>query len=150
LALGVGLRAQAVLGGVSPEVIYHATYYRLDGLAVGALLATIVRDPRRAVRLRAWTRPILAGAACPLGILAVWQQGFWRDQPVTEIVGYLAVALAFGALVTAVVVDTNSSNAVSRVFSVRPLCVLGQLSFAIYLFHWPVAAWVKASIYDSS
>src|SRR5262249_27216665 len=53
LALGVGLRAQAVLGGVSPEVIYHATYYRLDGLAVGALLATIVRDPRRAVRLRA-------------------------------------------------------------------------------------------------
>jgi len=107
----------------------------IDGLAAGAVVAVMMRDPVMRTRLTAWAVP--AGLAC----FALWLvcPFFGRHSAP----GVLASALRQTALVGAFAawlarVLTAPSSASARVLSTPPLRFFGKYSYAMYLFNQPV------------
>ena len=132
--LGALLAGSAVLTFVwrdAPDTVYYATPVRMGEILVGALLAVFVTS----VTLT----PLVRRAAGGLGFLALagsaW--AWWNvEQSSTSLShGFLLLyALGSGALVLAVCVP----GPVRSALAFEPLRLLGLVSYAVYLFHWPL------------
>ena len=128
--LALALEANRYWWGVTP--------LRLDGLAVGCLLALCWSDSeRRALlqRLAPWA--VGAGLVFYLMVMALFK-GFWGI--VVDSIGYTVVALFFGALLTLCLTPETLGE---RVFSWPILRFFGKYSYAIYIFHPFVALVVR-------
>jgi peptidoglycan/LPS O-acetylase OafA/YrhL len=147
LGLGIVLRIVALMWGATLEELYFATPLRLDGLAVGALVAVAVRTPDWHVHLRRWAGPIFLIGSVLLIVLDIKTDGLRRTQISTETVGFLLVAIVFGALITLVVMARPGAPVV-RALNFMPLRVVGVVSFGLYLIHQIVAAEVSRFIVD--
>jgi peptidoglycan/LPS O-acetylase OafA/YrhL len=126
VALSPVARLAAASLGASTQPIYFSTPFRLDGLAVGALLACL-RPHFRTLRPYAWIV-----VACTFGAISslVGHYGGLRQTPY-ELAFSLSLASAmFGAML----VLALTSSIVSGVFSLRPLRVLGTYSYGLYVF----------------
>ncbi len=137
----------------------------LVGAAISSLLMVVFYDP--ANTNRSYYGTDTRGAAILLGValaatLAVWGPIRGRvGRVVLEVVGVagvivLAVAwirlsgesatlyrggfLACGLATIAVIAAAAHPEAgpISRALSFRPLCLLGLISYGVYLFHWPI------------
>jgi peptidoglycan/LPS O-acetylase OafA/YrhL len=121
------------------NLVYNGTHTRAAELLVGVALAQYL----------AWDRPTADGVAGHRG--AGWLAGRWAgplalaafvalvmgasiDQAWIYSGGLVAVALVSAVLIAAVV----AGGFPARLLSVRPLVVVGTMSYGIYLFHWPV------------
>ena len=122
--------------GASGWLVYHYTPGRIDGLALGALIALLVRDPLSASRLRRWSPYAALVAVGVLTMLAIRSRGLTNDAANFQMmsVGYSAIALLFAAAVARVVTG-DPTGRVAQVLSARPLVTLGTFSYAIYVFH---------------
>ncbi|HTY41268.1 MAG TPA: acyltransferase [Thermoanaerobaculia bacterium] len=136
-ALAGGLRVAAAARGVTPEALHRLTFFRMDALALGGLVAWIAVDPVRRALLRrrlptAWTASglILAGL-CVVGRGAV--------SPVMTRFGYTAFALFYAGLVFAAFDRAGSPGVLSRTLRWPWLRAFGKYSYAMYVFHYPVA-----------
>ena len=120
----------------STEFVYTLTALRCDGLLLGALVACLHHQGilvRFSSALK-WTA--LAGLA--LLCYGVFRDhGTWYVDPAIERFGYLGVDVLFASLIAAVLVWQNSSwfKAARSPF----LVFFGKYSYAIYLFHLPIA-----------
>lgn len=124
------LRAALLHGGVLPEAVYTFTPCRLDTLAVGALLAVLVRV--RPERAPAVARGLLAlGGAATLAVVVV-AGGLPARDPVVQVAGLSALALAFGGVVLAVV----QPGGAPRWLAHPALTTVGKYSYAIYLLSY--------------
>jgi peptidoglycan/LPS O-acetylase OafA/YrhL len=130
--------------GGDPSRVYYGTDTRAAPLLLGALLAF----GWPAARL---TRDVGRGAS---GVLdAIGLAGLagllvaivtWRDfDPWLYPWGLLVVALASAAIVAAAV---HPAARVGRFLGVGPLRWIGQRSYGIYLWHWPVMALTRPGI----
>jgi peptidoglycan/LPS O-acetylase OafA/YrhL len=110
----------------SPVTAYYSTPARIWELGAGALCALLP------VRLRVPGRGWLAGA----GLAAVIASAFLLSgrTPSPGIVVALPV-LGTTALILA---GRDGTTAVGRALAVRPLTVVGDWSYSIYLWHWPL------------
>jgi peptidoglycan/LPS O-acetylase OafA/YrhL len=131
--LGTGnFMAPELLG----EFIHRATITRLDALAVGALIAAVLRNPDWTQRVR---RQIKLIAPAAFGtFLLMWlaeQQGISFPGNPGNTFGYLATAIAYGCVVFVCVTDQGSNHPVCRLARWRPLRSIGRYSYAIYVFH---------------
>jgi peptidoglycan/LPS O-acetylase OafA/YrhL len=127
------LRAALFLRGGWEWGIYIFTPCRIDALAIGGLLAVVLRDEERlAMRLLGCARWV----ALVLGIVTL--AGLWknpgRDGWVSMTAGYTLLAGFFAALLLAALAAPPGSVS-GRVFNNRGLRTLGKYSYGLYVYH---------------
>jgi peptidoglycan/LPS O-acetylase OafA/YrhL len=125
-----GLATHHVTGWLS---IYQLTFFQLDGLGAGALLALLVQNPA----LLKWLgRYAGAGAVLSGVIFAVCSRNpmFSREQnSVTfNLFGYTLLVLVFAFALA--YLFANGQSWIGRALSVRPMVVLGAVSYGVYLY----------------
>jgi len=142
---------------IDPSRIYYGTDTRATGLLFGAALAFVWRPGERtsretcarlarrgscpAGRLRrkwGWIRPALLDAVglAALAGLAAFCLTLDEFQPLLYSGGFAAVGLTTAALVA--VVAHPQARVGTRLLGWRPLRWVGERSYGIYLWHWPV------------
>ena len=109
-----------------PEWSYFATYTRVWELALGGLLA-FASFPQ--------LEPRLAAAVTGLGVSGILVSGFVFSTatPYPGIAALLPTAAA-----GLVIIGGATDNAVGRVLGLWPFRYVGDRSYSIYLWHWPV------------
>lgn len=134
LAVAVGLLAagsfaySVLLTSTDPARAYFVTPTRAWEFAAGALLSLVVLRPAPdAVRTAlGW-----AGAAA-----IVWSGLALTSE--TPFPGWIAAAPVVGTVVVIATGTGRSRLAVSRLLSLRPATFLGDISYSMYLWHWPL------------
>jgi peptidoglycan/LPS O-acetylase OafA/YrhL len=127
------------LANMPPGWLYVSTPARADALAIGALLALLLRSPTWRPRLIGALPWVGAVSALALGALALSTHGLNRLNPWMQVYGYTLVA------VLAAVVTARAALAGLRA-PVRPrtriltgvLTFFGKYSYGIYVVHMPI------------
>jgi peptidoglycan/LPS O-acetylase OafA/YrhL len=136
IALGAMLaRLTGSLMGLSWWTTYTLTPFRLDGLALGAFLALMVRQPGGLLRL-ARTLPLAAGVLGGLvAVTFVWTRLVSRDglELILPVRAALILMLLACLLVWALIAAERS--AISRFFCSRFMVFLGTYSYGLYVYH---------------
>lgn len=133
LAAGVGL---SFVLGADPEThdrIYYGTDTRAPELLAGALLALAVRShPKETGRSRGPAIDALGWIAA-VGLLAAFARvdlaSAWLHRG-----GFALYAL----LSSVIVVACLRGGSLSRTLAWGPLVWIGEISYGVYLFHWPI------------
>jgi peptidoglycan/LPS O-acetylase OafA/YrhL len=141
------LRALALGSGAEPIDVYVLPYFRADALALGGLLAWLLRRDllqRFAAVTSYWI------AAATAGVVAVALAGGspWWWQPAMQQAGYSLLALTGGGLIVAAVTGAPGSLW-PRLLSAGWLRAFGKYSYCIYLIHLPVSRVVRAFVIDA-
>ena len=128
ISLGWSMHLTATL----PAGAYFSPLTRAWELGLGAALAvgasTLVRVPPVSRLVMGWTGLLAIAAAAVL---------FSARTPFP---GFAALLPTFGAAlaIAAGIGDRHSRLAVARLLALRPLCIVGDRSYAFYLWHWPM------------
>jgi peptidoglycan/LPS O-acetylase OafA/YrhL len=128
-------RVTGSLMGLSWWTTYVLTPFRLDGLALGAFLAVMMRQPGGLERL-VRARPYVAIAACVLVAMTfVWTRLISRHglDAVLPVRAALFQILLACLLVWALIAP--AATATSRFFTARWLMFLGTYSYGLYVYH---------------
>ena len=123
------------------KLAYRATPTRMDGLLLGAAIATMGHEPE-AWLSRAWLkvrRPLLFVSALVFLALVLVTRGFLNEDRRVIVLGYPVIATLF-ACVVSLGVDGQLPKRVTRFFESKPLVACGRVSYGMYMFHWPLVA----------
>lgn len=123
----------------SPEEAYFVTHTRLWELALGGLLAFI--------RLPVPT-PIQAESMRLVGFMAILGSAFLYSKG-TAFPGYAALLPTLGSVAIILAGDRGARISLYSVLSNRVSTYVGDISYSIYLWHWPVIVFWKGQ-YGSS
>jgi peptidoglycan/LPS O-acetylase OafA/YrhL len=138
LAVSLGAMLARLTGsmmGLSWWTTYVLTPFRLDGLALGAFLAVMARQPGGLDRLVRALPAVTAIAAALLLLTFVWTRLVSRDsmELVLPVRAAVIQVLLACLLVWALVASEQSS--ISRFFRSRWLVFLGTYSYGLYVYH---------------
>jgi peptidoglycan/LPS O-acetylase OafA/YrhL len=121
-------------GGASIDRVYYGTDTRAAEILVGCVLALVLSARRGTLITR--QRQILGGVGTAAYALTI--VGFFTLSVSDRVLyrgGFFVYAVLTAVAVFSVV---EGSGPLSRLLSIRPLAWFGRLTYAIYLFHWPV------------
>lgn len=123
--------------GHDPSRVYYGTDTRAVELLVGALLALALAGRHRLAAKRT-TVTVASLGVVALALLV----GSWVTVEQSDGALYRG-GLAFHAvLVAAVIAAALVPGPVRSVLSIRPLRMLGIISYGVYLYHWPIFLWL--------
>jgi peptidoglycan/LPS O-acetylase OafA/YrhL len=142
------LRLIALALGASPIAVYVATPLRLDGLLAGAFAAVAVAQPATLGRLLPTCR-VLA-LVTGLAVLGVWlgPAGESWETPLTATVGFSLLAVFFAAALL-LAVGAAPGGLGYRLLTLAVLRAFGKYSYAMYLFHLPLRALLRDTVFGS-
>ena len=112
---------------------------RMDGLAMGALVAIAMRDPSGLALVARYARPAALAAAVAFVGLFAWRGLVGAEDTVVGTVG-LSVCALFFAAVLSVAVTERAGSLVYRALTTRLLMLVGRYSYGMYIFHFLVLA----------
>jgi len=125
----------------STEAQYVLMPCRMDALAMGGLVAVLLRSPDlRFQRKQLWAGLFLA--VLILSAICLHQGANWNHGLMSTL-GFSATAAAGAFLLTLVVLGPNER--LTRMFRWRPLIYTGQIAYGLYLLHAP-ASWAARSL----
>jgi peptidoglycan/LPS O-acetylase OafA/YrhL len=114
---------------VNPTAAYYVTTTRIWELGIGGALALLAR---RVTRVLA---PI--GALGWAGLLAVVASAFVISDT-SPFPGYIALLPVGGAVLLMACGSSDARRGPAWLTSLRPMVFLGDISYSLYLWHWPI------------
>jgi peptidoglycan/LPS O-acetylase OafA/YrhL len=103
--------------------------FRMDSLLIGAILALVLRGPSASQWQRSAKWIFLLGTAATVAVMMLSPA---YDSPWLSTIGYTFIALASMGLVGTAL---RPGSASFRVFSWKPLRILGKYSYGFYIYH---------------
>jgi peptidoglycan/LPS O-acetylase OafA/YrhL len=136
-AAGLAWNAVDYAAGWGPVASHSAPSF-LPYFACGMLVALLV-ESRRARGVPALGRgasaALVAGAAALLVVNGFWHATFAHDAIAMEVLADSGAAIAFAAVIAALVLGTGTG---ATWMGVRPLAWMGEITYGFYLWHIPL------------
>ena len=132
-----------------PKAVFYLLPFRAWELLLGSLVALVAGRPADA---SSPPRPrFLAEAASLLG-LGMMLGCFFTYARATPFPAAAAVPPCLGAALVIAACSSPASRApmVNRLLSLQPLPAIGKVSYSLYLWHWPVLAFIRYCIAEPS
>lgn len=108
----------------NPAAAYFNSFSRAWEFGVGAILATLV-----------FKKELPFAKTISLAGLALIAASMLLIDQTSHFPGYLALVPALG---TVLVIASNANGWLRNVYSFKPFQFLGDISYSLYLWHWPV------------
>jgi peptidoglycan/LPS O-acetylase OafA/YrhL len=121
--------------GLNPGWAYAFLPGRMDGLAVGAILAILVRSSWRQ-RVQKWAAPTLILSIIILSAMGSVRSSPSSDDPVIGTIGCSIAVIGYGALL---LLSLREGAWPQRALSWLPLRTVGIYSYGFYLYHFPLS-----------
>jgi peptidoglycan/LPS O-acetylase OafA/YrhL len=126
--------------------IFVLPWFRLDGFAIGALLAVAQRRGLLPLLDRWVPIVVIAGVAGIIGCTIMGGHTWWWNRWMQQY-GYSLIAIVAAAMLVSAV-NRPADSVWPRMLSVGWLRAFGKYSYALYLIHAPVMRAVREYVFD--
>jgi peptidoglycan/LPS O-acetylase OafA/YrhL len=133
--------ARLICVTVAPTTMafYELTPARMDGLALGALIALGARSPAGLLSLRPWLRPVGIAALVMVAGAAIRARSHSAAGPFgVEAAMFLTASAWVAAIAFWITLTSGPDTRLARLVGSWPLRRVGTYSYAIYVLHYPL------------
>lgn len=151
IAVSLGLSIGAIVARFSGSLMGLSwfttgvlTPFRLDGLALGAFLAIVVRRPEGLKRVTKVLPPAMIAIGMTLAASIAWRLVSWRG---SELMGGVRPALILMLLACLLIwaITAPERSVISRFFCSRTMVFLGTYSYGLYVYHHFISLYLTAN-----
>jgi peptidoglycan/LPS O-acetylase OafA/YrhL len=139
VAGALAYRVACVLTVDDLRTVFFLTPGRVDGLAMGGMIALIARGEGGPARLRKAAPLVLAASLAVIAAAALHPSGFNPGGAYMVVAGYSALAAFFGAVLV-LALDEPRRSPLARLLSGRVPRFFGRYSYGLYVLHVPLVA----------
>jgi peptidoglycan/LPS O-acetylase OafA/YrhL len=147
IAVSTSCRALIVFEHWQYRIAYLATPCRLDGLAIGGLIALMFARDSLQRSLWWWATSLLLASGAALAAIVSQTHHFYEfvdprlgdwqlpDSALVMVPGILALNIFFGSILMLILWSSLRRSLLSKLMTCSPLRSIGKYSFGIYCFH---------------